>query len=337
MEISPAHVRTLQEIVRWGSFSRAADRLSLSQPAVSHHIRHLEEVVGLPLLERVGKRALPTRAGEVLLEHAGRAIAELEAGYQAVQRLRGAVAGRVRLGTGATASIYLLPTLLRRLRVRYPELELVVVTGNAPEIVGKVVAHELDLAIASLPVSRRHLAVAPFFDDALVTIAAPEGRWPRQPLTPSALAAHPLIVYESGGTIRRIIDAWFRRGGAVPRIAMELGNVEAIKKLVGAGLGIAITSGITVRAEGRAGRLHVMPLRPPLVRSLGVVRRRDKPLGPALTTVLAALDRLAATLASQGAQPSTGPIVRRVSSERGLVRTKSTTERSRGSRGPVSP
>src|SRR5919108_1985947 len=93
MELSPVHVRTFSEVVRHASFSRAAEMLHLSQPAVSHHIRHLEQTLGARLLERVGRRAFPTAAGEVLLEHAGRALAELEAARQAIPRPRGVVAG----------------------------------------------------------------------------------------------------------------------------------------------------------------------------------------------------------------------------------------------------
>src|SRR5438132_1055423 len=145
--VNPVHVRTLQEIVRCQSFSRAAETLHLSQPAVSHHVRHLEEEVGQPLLERVGKRALPTPAGEVLLGHAARAFAELEAARQSLQELRGRVAGRLSVGTGATASTYLLPPLLRRLHARHPDLELVVVTGNSAEMVAAVAASHLDLAV----------------------------------------------------------------------------------------------------------------------------------------------------------------------------------------------
>ena len=293
MDLNPVHVRTLREIARHGSFSRAAEGLRLSQPAVSLHMRQLEARCGVSLLERVGKRAFPTPAGTLLLEHAGRAFAELEAAQEALRQLRGVVAGRVRLGTGATASIHLLPPLLRRLRARYPELELIVVTGNAPEIAAAVAGNELDVAIVTLPVTGRQLLVTPLLLDPLVAVGPPTQRWPaRGGLTAAELARHPLIVYERGGTIRRVIDEWFRRGGARARVVMELGNEEAIKKLVGAGLGLSVSPAMAVRDEVRAGALRMCPLSPPLARRLGVVRRRDKPETPALRVFLAALTAL---------------------------------------------
>jgi DNA-binding transcriptional LysR family regulator len=293
MELVPAHVRTFQEIVRQASFSRAAEALHLSQPAVSHHIRHLEHALGARLLERVGRRAFPTAAGELLLTHAGRAFAELEAARQSIQRLRGVVAGRVRVGTGATASIYLLPDALRRLRARHPELDLAVVTGNSADLAAAVAGSELDVAVLTLPVAGRQLLATPFCVDTQVAIAAPSQAWPRRALRPSDLARAPLILYERGGTIRRVIDAWFRKSRVQPRVAMELGNAEAIKRLVAAGLGVSIVSAVAVRSETRARVLIARPLAPPLRRRLAVVRRRDKAPTPALEAVLAALDRAA--------------------------------------------
>ena len=300
MDLNLVHVRTLQAVVDHGSFSRAAESLHLSQPAVSLHIRQLEERAGHRLLERMGKRAFATKAGEILLEHAVRVLDELEAARQSLERLRGVVAGRIRVGTGATASTYLLPPLLRRLRSRYPALELVVVTGNSAEIVAAVAGSQLDLGIVTLPVSSRSLAVSPLRVDPLVAIAAPGSAWrKRRAITAPDLARHPLILYERGGTIRRVIDEWFRRGRATPRIAMELGNGEAIKKLVEAGLGLSIISAMSVRAELRSGTLVAIPLEPALSRRLGIVSRRDKPDSPALRVLLAGLQKLRA--------PSTRP------------------------------
>ena len=285
-----AHLRTLGEVVRHGSFSRAADVLHLSQPAVSHHIRHLETELGLPLLDRVGKRAFPTRAGRLLLEHAQRALGELEAARQAIQLLRGVTGGRVRVGTGATASIYRLPPLLRRLRARYPHLELSVVTGNSPDIVSAVVQNELDVGIVTLPVSERRVHVSTLWVEPLVAIAAPERAWRgRRPLTAAEVARSPLILFERGGTIRRVIEAWFRRCRVTPAVAMELGNQEAIKQLVAAGLGVSISPAVAVQQEVARGVLVARDLTPSLQRRLGLVRRRNKGMTPAVRAVVSAL------------------------------------------------
>ena len=102
-----------------------------------------------------------------------------------------------------------------------------------------------------------------------------------------------MILYERGGTIRRVIDEWFRRSGVVPRIAMELGNGEAIKKMVAAGLGLSVTSAMSLAAEVRARELIARPLAPPLGRRLGIVRRRDRAASPALRAFLDGLEALA--------------------------------------------
>jgi len=330
MDLQVTHLRTLQAIARHGSFSRAAQALNLTQPAVSMQVRHLERSLGLSLLERVGKRAFPTRAGELLLAHADRALRELEAGVERVQALRGVVAGRVRLGTSASISIYLLPPALRRFRTRYPDTEVVIVTGNASEITRSIVANALDVGIVSLPVRDRELVVTPFLRDELVAIAAPTWeatkgpavrpgarKWPPVPPTLGAprrsrgaprsrrrparpwmsvdaptLAAYPLILFEAGATLRRVIDGWFHRAGVAPRSPMELGNTEAIKKLVEAGLGLSVTSWFSVVQEVRDRTLTAMRLVPPLQRQIGLVRRRDKPHTPALDAFVAALEDL---------------------------------------------
>jgi DNA-binding transcriptional LysR family regulator len=151
--------------------------------------------------------------------------------------------------------------------------------------------------VATLPVRGHALTITPLLLDPMVAIAAP-GVVPRRRGAISAveLAAHPLILYERGGTIRRVIDEWLRRGGATARVAMDLGNGEAIKKLVAAGRGVSITPAMSIRVEVRTRELVAWPLTPLLGRRLGVIRRRDRPPSPALRVVLDGLAELAAPL-----------------------------------------
>src|SRR5256886_988635 len=284
--------RALDAVVRHGSFSRAAAELGLTQPAVSMQVRQLETALGLPLVERMGKRAFATRAGELLLEHSARAVRELETAVQMLQRLRGRVAGRIRIGTSASLSIYVLPPVFRSFRARHPDVELIVVTGNAPEIAHAIVANHLDIGITSLPVRERELTVLPFCEDEQVAIAPRRAPWPPRPRpTAAELAEHPLIPFERRGTVPRVLDDWFPRARVAPPGVMELGNTEAIKKLVGAGLGLSIVSHFTVDGEARAGSggVGALSLDPPLIHQRGIILRRDKPRTPALDALLAAL------------------------------------------------
>jgi DNA-binding transcriptional LysR family regulator len=289
MEMQLGHLRTLQAVTRFGSFSQAAAHLNLTQPAISMQVRQLEDVLAVRLLERTGRRVRPTAAGALLLEHADRALGELARAVERLHALGGIVAGPVRLGTGTAISMYLLPPLLRALRVRHPSVELIVTTGTAADVTRAVVEGDLDVGVVSLPVRRRELIVTPFVTDDLVAIAAP-GHWrQRSPLDPAALKDERLILDQRGAMSRRLVDEWLGRRGVAPTISAELGNTEATKELVRAGLGVSIASWFSVRREVAAGRLAFRRLQPPLSYPLAVVRRRDPPPPAPLQAVLTAL------------------------------------------------
>lgn len=301
------HLQAFADIVELGSFSAAAARRSLTQPAISLQLRQLEARLGVRLVERVGKRALPTHAGRALLLHAGRIEAAVTAMLTEVTPLATEVAGQVRIGSGATACIYLLPPLLRDLRQRFPALELTVNTGNTDDMLRAVAENRLDLALVTLPPHRgdaapqqspnlgRAFMVEPLLDDEFVALAPPEfAAWPEQ-LTPAWLAAQPLVLYEPGANTRSLVDAWFGAAGLAPRPAMELGSVEAIKQLVGAGLGLTVLPRMALRDTPAAapGLGNFRSLAPRLQRKLALVLRRDKPLQHGLRETVAALRRLA--------------------------------------------
>ncbi|MBP2309221.1 LysR family transcriptional regulator [Azospirillum melinis] len=280
---------TFATVVEHGGFTEAAGRLGLTQPAVSMQIRNLEERFGVRLVERVGKRALPTAAGRDLLPFIRRLREEMEAAAAAMGRHRAGQVGRVRIGTGATACIYRLPPVLTALRNAHPGLEIIVVTGNTPDILDAVEGGTLDLALVTLPAGRPGLSIEPVCAEELVCVGPRDDFHQQQAVAPTALADETLILYERGGTMRAVIDGWFMAGGIQPRPSMELGNVEAIKNLVAAGLGRSILPSVTVAGPQDCDRFAVQALTPPLIRTLGLVLRRDKVLDAGVRAMVKAI------------------------------------------------
>lgn len=290
--LNPDHLQAFADVVETGSFSAAAERRGLSQPAVSLQIRQLERRFGVRLVERVGRRASATAAGRDLLGHISGIDEAVSRASEAMAYHRKEIVGRVRLGTGATACIYLLPRLLGELRRRFPALEIVVATGNTPQILRQVEDNLLDLALVTLPARGPMFQVTTLLQDEQVAVFAAAGPRPPIAVTPAVLSRLPLVLYEPGGNARQVFDRWFARSGALLKPVMELGSVEAIKELVAAGLGCAVLPRLAVTGIGASDRLIVRPLTPRLHRSLGLVLRRDKPLHRGLREVVNALNSL---------------------------------------------
>lgn len=282
-------LRTFAMVVEQKSFSAAAARLGVTQPAVSLQVRQLEKRFGVKLIERVGRRAAPTAAGADLLTHARDVEAALAAASEAMAPHAAGAAGRVRLGTGATACIYLLPNVLRDLRQRFPALEIVVSTGNTPEMLRAVEENRLDVALVTLPAAGRMLDVRPVLDDEFVVVAPRGTRLPRE-ITAAELAKLPLVQYEPGANTRRVVDDWALRAGRPLKPVMELGSVEAMKELVGAGLGCSVLPRMALR--GRHEPFAVRSLKPRLYRKLALVLRRDKPLTKGLRELVRVITAL---------------------------------------------
>lgn len=289
--LNPDHLAALAATVELGSVSAAAERLNLSQPAVSIQLHQLEKRLGVRLLERVGRRVEPTEAGRKLLPHLRRIDDALAAAVESVRDYAQGVAGLVRIGTGATACIYLLPPVLRDLRRRFSRLELVVRTGNTPEILKAIEENTLDLGVVTLPAAGRALSAEPLLDDEIVATFPPDAEPPKT-ITAVALRDVPVVLYEPGGNARRVIDDWFRRAGVSLRPVMELGSIEAIKQLIAAGLGCGLLPRLAV-GEERRDALSVRSLSPRLYRRIGLVLRRDKVPDRALREVVSAMRGLA--------------------------------------------
>lgn len=281
------HLRIFLDVIELGSFSAAADRHGLTQPAVSLQVRQLERRYGLRLAERVGKRVTATAAGRDLLAHIRAIDAAVEQAERSMQAHSAQVVGRVRLGTGATACTYLLPPLLADLRRRFPALEIVASTGNTADVLRGIEANTLDIGLVTLPASGRMFQVTPVLEDEFVAIFPGADKVPAA-ITPQALAERPVVLFEPGARTRELVDNWFEAAGVRARPAMELGSTEAMKELVAAGLGCAILPALAV-PKRRESALQVRSLTPRLSRTLAVVLRSDKPLHRGLAQLHTAL------------------------------------------------
>lgn len=300
-------LHALVEVVRLGSFSAAARGLNLSQPAVSLQIRELEQRLGLELVERLGKQAYATAAGAELIDRAARIAREVDDAEDAMRRHRDGWLGRVRIGTGAAIVTYLLPPLLRTLRRAHPDIEIVINSGTTERIVERLARNEVDVGLVTLPVHDRTLVVQPLREDAMLAVLPPSERGAPATMDAAGLARYPVILDAVGAQMHALARDWFRDAGVDVRPAMELDGVVAIRNIVSAGLGATILPVEALLGEATLAPVVLRPLAPPLTRTLAVVRRADKRVGPALAHVDAALMTLrdvVIRLPAQGGRPA---------------------------------
>lgn len=280
------YLATFRLAIQRGSFSAAADLLGISQPAVSLQIRQLEQFLQTRLVERTGRGIKATDAGQALLAHGERIQQAVDEAIRSVSAFSHDVSGTITLGTGATACIHLLPPLLEQLRREFPLLSVGVTTGNTLDIVRAIEENRLDMGLVTLPVSGRALDVMPVMDEEFVFIASREQQDAFRDLTPEALHAQPLVAFESGSGTRALIDGWFAGNGLTIAPVMQLGSIEAIKRMVRAGLGYSIVPRMAVKQDADRDGLCVMSLTPVLQRQLAVVMRQDKILSKGIAGII---------------------------------------------------
>lgn len=262
-----------------GSFSRAADALFLTQPAVSKRVAALEDELRTPLFDRMGRSIRLTEAGETLLPHARRVLAELEASRQAVADLQGRVGGRLRIGTSHHVGLHRLPPILRSYTASYPDVELDLHFMDSEQACFAVDRGELELAVVTLPQAPGDsLVLERLWPDPLDLVVGPEHPLATaQDLDPPALAAHAAILPASTTFTRRIVAAALRPWGLQLRVAMETNYLETIKMMVSVGLGWSALPRTLNEGELVALQVPGVALR----RDLGLVQRQGRSLGNA--------------------------------------------------------
>jgi DNA-binding transcriptional LysR family regulator len=279
--LSLDQLRTLQTVVETGGFTAAARRLHLSQSAVSTQVQELEDRLGVRLVERLGKKAYATAAGREVIERARRIADETDSIVAATRRFRDGWVGRVQVGTGLTALMYLLPPALKKIRTEHPGIELLVRNIMTRAIVDSVLQNSIDLGVVTLPIEEANLRITPLYEERLVAILPQSMRNSPREITPDFAAEQPLIL--EPGAIQGLVLDWLSASAVAPGAAMTVGTVEAIKTLVAAGLGMSVVPEVAVAKPSRD--LIVRPVSPPLHRTLALIEHRNKPEDTALKIV----------------------------------------------------
>ena len=273
-------LQVFEAAARHASFRRAADELHLSPPAVSMQIKQLEEHLGVPLFEQLGRRVHLTEAGEALWGYVRRVGAQLEEMSEFMADLGGGRAGHLRLSVVTTAK-YFVPALLGVFTRRFPGITLSLDVTNRETLLSQLADNALDLAVMGRPPAEADVEAAPFAPNPLVVFAPAAHPLAQETAIPiERLAEEPFIYRESGSGSRMAAERFFAEHGVRPRVVMEVASNEAIKQCVAAGLGLGMLSATTLVNDVAAGRVVVLDVAGlPIERQWFVVHRRGKRLG----------------------------------------------------------
>ena len=294
MHITLRHLRIFEAVANCGSISRAAAELHLTQPAVSMQMKQLEEQIGLPLLEQVGKRMFLTEAGQELRGHARDIAARMVGLNAAMDQFRGLERGLLRLAVVSTAN-YFLPRLIADFNRLHPGVRVSLQVANREFVLSALADNGTDLAITGQPPDSLDVVAQNFMDNPLVVIAAPGHPLALLPSIPlQRMVEETLVVRESGSGTRAAMERLFATHRLAYRAGCEFGTNEALKQAVRAGLGLGVVSLQTIELELQAGCLVVLPVEGfPVVRQWYVLYRTHKRLSAAARTfrdMLLALD-----------------------------------------------
>lgn len=285
MHITLRHLKIFEAVARCGSISRAATALHLTQPAVSMQMKQLEEQIGLPLVEQVGKRMFLTEAGQELRGHARDIAARMVDLNSAMDQFRGLERGLLRLAVVSTAN-YFLPRLIAGFNRRHPGVRVSLQVANREFVMSALADNITDLAITGQPPDSLDVVAQHFMDNPLVVIAMPGHPLASMKVVPlERLVEETLVVREPGSGTRAAMERHFASQRVGYRAGCEFGTNEALKQAVCAGLGLGVVSAQTIELELKAQCLVVLPVEGfPVVRQWYVVHRTHKRLSVAART-----------------------------------------------------
>jgi DNA-binding transcriptional LysR family regulator len=255
MAMDVRQLEMFRAVAEEGGFTRASQRLRVSQSAVSRQVKLLEEELGARLLHRSGKGVSVTAQGELLLKAANRIHRDIQDVAWQISETQKLQRGMLSLGGGMTVCMYVLPKLLKKFRSLYQDVDLRVTSGTSEAILRQIRNHQVDLGLLTLPIVASDLEVHPVLKEEMVVVTAPRHPLSRErAVEPRSLGRYPLILFERGSNTRKVLDEFFLEQEIPVDVAMETENVEIIKAMVSNGLGVSVIPFPAIARDLRAGR-----------------------------------------------------------------------------------
>jgi len=283
------------KVAELGSFSRAAQALSLTQPTISEHVRALEDELGVQLLDRLGRGAATTRAGDLLLGYAQRMITLAREARQAIDQFQGRLSGELIVGGSTIPGEYVLPALIGQFKTKQADISIVLLIGDSRQVTEWVDDGRVELAIVGARPAQRTLDARELMGDELVLVVPAEHAWAhRQTVSLAEVQAEPMVVRERGSGSRQALEHALDEAGtslAAFRIVGEMGSTQAIKQAVRAGLGVSLISKRAVEDECKAGLVVCLKIAQLSVRrAFYLTTHRDRTRSPLGLAFLAFLE-----------------------------------------------
>ncbi|MDH3326362.1 MAG: LysR family transcriptional regulator [Gammaproteobacteria bacterium] len=287
MHLTLQQLRIFESVSRHASYTRAAEELFLTQPAVSLQLKRLEEQVGLPLLERVGKKIFPTAAGKLMYESSLDILARVDKLKKQVVDLKGEVKGVLQIAVVSTTK-YFMPHLLGNFLQKYPDVEPKLKFSNRERVIERLMNNEDDFVVMGQIPNDKSLAAYPFLENILVVVAAPDHHLAnKKNIQIEELAKERFLERELGSGTRLVFDQLLSEHELTIEPYMELGSSEAIKQGVTAGLGLGVLSLHALKLELDAGTLVILDVNEfPIKRRWYAVHLKGKTLSLVARTFL---------------------------------------------------
>jgi DNA-binding transcriptional LysR family regulator len=272
-------------LVKYRSFSKAAETLFLTQPTVSSHIKNLEDDLGVQLIDRIGKRIVLTEAGEILFRHGQKLLSLRDHARQEIEAISGNVTGILKIGGSTIPGAYILPSFVGTFKKKYPAASIQLMIDDTAKVTEAVLSGELQIGVVGARTPDAHIEAHTFLKDELVVAVPPDHAWAHKKHIPAhALADEPFLLREKGSGTRRIMEERLSKAGFSPaqlKAVAVMGSSDAVRQSVKAGLGVSILSIRALKDDLEAGRLAAVRIKGvPMERNFSVILLKGKSRSP---------------------------------------------------------